>query len=140
MDSLKVVNGNRILWLNFTGSGNETAAHILENQRITIMFCSFQGAPNILRIYGKGKAIHPNNTEWKNLISLFPETLGGRQIFDITVESAQDSCGMSIPYYEFQGERNQLKDWAENQKEGAIEKYWEDRNTESIDGLPTGIK
>jgi hypothetical protein len=140
MDSLKVVDENRILWLNFTGSGNETAAHILENQRITIMLCSFNGAPNILRIYGKGRAIHPNDTEWMDLISLFPETLGGRQIFDITVESAQDSCGMSIPYYEFLGERNQLKDWAENQKEGAIEKYWKDRNTESIDGLPTGIK
>ena len=140
MDSLKVVDGNRILWINFTGSGNETAAHILENQRITIMFCSFKGSPNILRIYGKGKAIHPNDTEWKDLISLFPENPGARQIFDITVESAQDSCGMSIPYYEFQGERNQLKDWAENQSEGAIEKYWKDRNTESIDGLPTGIK
>ena len=140
MDSLRVVDENRILWLNFTGSGNETAAHILENQRITIMFCAFQGTPNILRIYGKGKAIHPNDTEWKDLISLFPENLGARQIFDITVESAQDSCGMSIPYYEFLGERNQLKDWAENQKEGAIEKYWKDRNTESIDGLPTGIK
>ena len=140
MDSFRVVDENRVLWLNFTGSGNETAAHILENQRITIMFCAFKGAPNILRIYGKGKAIHPSDAEWKGLISLFPENPGARQIFDITVESAQDSCGMSIPYYEFQGERNQLNEWAENQEEGAIEKYWTDRNTESIDGLPTGIK
>lgn len=140
MDSLRVVGENKILWLNFTGSGNETAAHILENQRITIMFCSFKGAPNILRIYGKGKAIHPNDAEWKHLISLFPENPGARQIFDITVESAQDSCGMSIPYYEYQGERNQLNEWAESQQEGAIKKYWQDRNIESIDGLPTGIK
>lgn len=140
MDSFRVVDENRILWLNFTGSGNETAAHILENQRITIMFCSFKGAPNILRIYGKGKSIHPNDAQWKDLISLFPKNPGARQIFDITVESAQDSCGMSIPYYEFLGERNQLNEWAENQEEGAIEKYWTDRNTESIDGLPTGIK
>ena len=139
MDSIRVINENRILWLNLTGSGNETAAHILENNRITLMFCAFEGNPNILRIYGKGKAIHPKDAEWKDVISLFPDIPGARQIFDITVESAQDSCGMSIPFYEYKGERNQLNDWATEQGQEKIEQYWEDKNQTSIDGLPTNI-
>ena len=139
MDSIRVINENKILWLNLTGSGNETAAHILENERITLMFCAFEGNPNILRIYGKGKAIHPKDQAWKNAISLFPNIPGARQIFDITVESAQDSCGMSIPFYEYKGERNELNNWAEEQGKDKIAKYWKDKNQTSIDGLPTNI-
>ncbi|WP_298779351.1 pyridoxamine 5'-phosphate oxidase family protein [uncultured Polaribacter sp.] len=139
MDSIRVVDQNRILWLNLTGSGNETAAHILENNKITLMFCAFDGNPNILRIYGKGKAIHPKDEAWNDAIKLFPEIPGARQIFDITVESAQDSCGMSIPFYEYKGERNQLNDWAISQGKEKIEQYWEDKNQTSIDGLPTDI-
>ena len=139
MDSLRILDENRILWLNVTGSGNETAAHLLENPRITIMMCSFEGAPNILRIYGKGKAIHPKDNEWSNLISLFPETLGTRQIFDITVESVQTSCGMSIPFFDYKGEREQLNDWAKEKGDEGIQQYWQDRNLTSIDGKPTNI-
>lgn len=112
MDSFRVVNENRVLWLNVTGSGNETAAHLLENDRITMMFCAFEGAPNILRLYGKGKEIKEGDASWNELITLFPETPGTRQIFDITIDSTQTSCGMSIPFMEYKGERNQLNDWA----------------------------
>lgn len=139
MDSFRVMNENRVLWLNVTGSGNETAAHLLENNRITIMFCSFEKAPNILRLYGKGKEIKEGDTNWNELIKLFPETPGTRQIFDITVESAQTSCGMSIPFYDYKGERNDLNDWASEQGKEGIETYWENRNQTSIDGLPTKI-
>jgi len=139
MDSFRVVNENRVLWLNVTGSGNETAAHLLEDNRITIMFCSFEGAPNILRLYGKGKEVKPNASEWNSLISLFPETPGTRQIFDIEIESVQNSCGMSIPFYEYQGERNQLNDWADELGTAGVTQYWEDKNQTSIDGLPTNI-
>ena len=139
MDSFRVINENRVLWLNVTGSGNETAAHLNENKRITIMFCSFDKVPNILRLYGKGTEIKPNDTTWNEVISLFPETPGTRQIFDITIESAQTSCGMSIPFMEYKGQRNDLNDWAENQGEEKIKQYWEDRNQTSIDGLPTKI-
>jgi hypothetical protein len=139
MDSFKVINENRVLWLNVTGSGNETAAHLLENKRITIMFCSFEKVPNILRLYGKGKEIKPTDTAWKEVVSLFPETPGTRQIFDITIDSAQTSCGMSIPFYEYKGERNDLNDWATEQGKEKIEQYWKDRNHTSIDGLPTNI-
>ena len=140
MDSLRVINDNRILWLNVTGSGNETAAHLLENDRITLMFCSFEGAPNILRIYGKGRAIHPNDHDWNEVISLFPKIPGTRQIFDIAVESAQTSCGMSIPFYEYKGEREQLNDWAKDKGDTGIKEYWQDRNLTSIDGKPTGLQ
>jgi hypothetical protein len=140
MDSLRVIDENRVLWLNVTGSGNETAAHLLYNPRITLMMCSFEGAPNILRIYGKGKAIHPNDVEWSKYIDLFPETPGSRQIFDISVESAQTSCGMSIPYFDYKGERKELNEWAKDKGETGIQQYWQDKNLTSIDGKPTGLK
>jgi len=139
MDSFRVIDKNRVLWLNVTGSGNETAAHLLENQRITIMFCSFEGAPNILRLYGKGKEIKEGDTSWSELIQLFPETPGTRQIFDITIDSAQTSCGMSIPFFEYKGERNELNDWATTQGKEGIKDYWTKKNQTSIDGLPTKI-
>ena len=120
MDSFRVLNENRVAWLSVTGSGNETSAHLLEDNRITIMFCAFEGAPNILRLYGKAKEILPNDTEWDSLITLFPSLTGTRQIFDITIESAQTSCGMSIPFYEYKEERNQLLDWAEEKGQDNI--------------------
>ena len=139
MDSFRIIEENRVLWLNVTGSGNETSAHLLENKRITIMFCSFEGAPNILRLYGKGKEIREGNATWDELISLFPATPGTRQIYDITIDSAQTSCGMSIPFFDYKGERKELNDWAKNQSKKEIQEYWENRNTKSIDGLPTNI-
>ncbi|WP_299014979.1 pyridoxamine 5'-phosphate oxidase family protein [uncultured Polaribacter sp.] len=139
MDSFRVINENRVLWLNVTGSGNETAAHLLENKRITLMFCSFEGAPNILRLYGKGKEIKEGDASWDELISLFPKTPGTRQIFDITIDSAQTSCGMSIPFFDYKGERNELNDWAAKQGKEGIQKYWKDKNQTSIDGLPTNL-
>lgn len=139
MDSFRVMSENQVLWLNVTGSGNETAAHLLENERITIMFCAFEGAPNILRLYGKGKEIKEGDASWDELIQLFPETPGTRQIFDITVDSAQTSCGMSIPFFDYKGERNELNDWAREQGKEGIANYWKDKNQTSIDGLPTNI-
>ena len=139
MDSFRVLNSNRVLWLNVTGSGNETAAHLLENNRITLMFCSIEGAPNILRLYGKGKEIKPKDPNWNEVIELFPETPGTRQIFDIQIESAQTSCGMSIPFYEYQGEREALNNWALEKGEDGIQQYWKDKNQTSIDGLATRL-
>jgi hypothetical protein len=139
MDSFRVLDENHVLWLSVTGSGNETAAHLLENERITIMFCSFEKVPNILRLYGKGREIKPKDTNWKAFISLFPETPGTRQIFELTIETAQTSCGMSIPFFEFKGERNDLNNWALKQGTKGIENYWEDKNQSSIDGLPTHL-
>lgn len=139
MNSLKVLTPNQLIWLNVTGSGNETAAHINENGNITIMFCAFEGAPNIVRIYGKAREVKPSDNDWKVLYSKLPKLPGARQIFDVTVESLQTSCGMSVPFYEYKGERNELNEWAENKGEDGIQKYWKEKNQTSIDGLPTHI-
>ncbi|QMU63121.1 MAG: pyridoxamine 5'-phosphate oxidase family protein [Flavobacteriaceae bacterium] len=139
MDSLRVLDYNRLVWLNVTGSGNETAAHLLENPRIIIMLCAFEGAPNILRIYGKGSAIYPDSATWNSLEKLFPKIPGARQIFDIKIESILTSCGMAIPFYEYLGEREQLNDWATEKGEAGIKAYWKDKNTKSLDGKPTGL-
>jgi len=139
MDSLRIIDNKRIAWLNLTGSGNETAAHLLENNRITLMFCAFEGAPLILRIYGKARSYHPRDKIYHELINLFPKNPGARQIIDIDIELVQVSCGMAVPYYEFKEERTQLKEWAEDKSREEFEVYWEERNSKSLDGKPTGI-
>ena len=139
MDTFRVLNENKVAWLSVTGSGNETAAHLLENGRITIMFCAFEGAPNIVRLYGKAKEIRAIDKDWNEHISLFTKLPGTRQIFIMEVESAQTSCGMSIPFYEYVGERNQLIDWAKDKGTEGLQTYRREKNTQSIDGLPTGI-
>jgi len=139
MDSLRIVNPKRVVWLNLTGSGNETAAHLLENNRITVMFCAFEGAPLILRIYGRAKVYHPRDEAYQDLIHLFPTIAGARQLIDIEVEMVQNSCGMAVPYFDFKEERQQLKQWAEDKGQEKIEEYWVKRNTKSLDGKPTGI-
>ncbi len=137
MDAFRCVNSNQVMFLNVTGSGNETAAHLAENGRLTIMFCSFEKRPLILRLYGTGKAIHPRDAEWASLFAQFDPIPGARQIITMQVESVQTSCGFAVPFYEFQGERNALKKWAENQGEDGLKTYQQENNQESIDGLPT---
>lgn len=139
MDSLKVLGTNRVIWLNVTGSGNETSAHVQENPRMTLMFLAFDGSPNILRLYGQARVIHKNDPEWGELSSHFDLLPGARQIFDLSVDLVQNSCGMSVPFYSYEQDRNQLKDWATKQGEQGIEKYWEKKNQQSIDGRETNI-
>lgn len=140
MDTFRVLSENRVSWLNLTGSGNETAAHLAADGRITVMLCSFEGPPMILRIYGKGSILHPKHEKWAERIELFPDLGGKRQIIDIEVEMVQTSCGMSIPYFDFKGERRELDDWAKDKGEEGIRDYWKEKNRKSIDGLPTGIE
>lgn len=140
MDTFRVLDKKRVVWLNLTGSGNETAAHLSADGRITVMFCSFEGPPMILRIYGKGRIIHPKHEDWVEGIRLFPDLAGKRQLIDIEVESVQTSCGMSIPLFDFKSERRELDDWARKKGEEGIKEYWKEKNEKSIDGLPTGIR
>jgi hypothetical protein len=139
MDSLRVLDANRVVWLNVTGSGNETSAHVQESPRMTLMFAAFEGSPMILRIYGQAKVVHQNDPEWKELFSLFPPIPGARQVFDLTVDLVLTSCGMAVPYFDYVEEREQLKNWAIKKGEGGIEEYWEDKNQLSLDGAPTHI-
>ena len=138
-DSLRVLDGNRVAWMNLTGSGNETAAHLLGVNRITMMFCSFEEKPIILRLYGTAKVVHPIDVEWSALNALFPSNLGARQIFDVSVNIVQTSCGFQVPYYEYQGERDMLEKWSIKRGREGIEQYWKDENLYSIDGKPTGL-
>ncbi len=139
MDSLRVLGGNRVIWLNVTGSGNETAAHLAENPRMTLMFCAFDGVANILRLYGTARTIHRRDADWGSLIGHFPPLPGARQIFDLTLDLAQTSCGMAVPFMDYAGERDHLNDWARKQGDAGINAYWQEKNQRSLDGLATGI-
>ena len=139
MDSLRVIDKNRVIWLNVTGSGNETSAHVQENPRMTLMFSAFEGNPMILRLYGKAKVIHQNDPEWDELYPLFQPLAGTRQIFDLAVDLVQTSCGMAVPILDYVEEREQLHHWAEKQGEKGIKDYWEKKNRISLDNQPTHI-
>ncbi len=139
MDSFRVTESNKVVWLNFTGSGNETAAHLLQNPRMTIMFCAFEGRPMILRLYGEAKIFHPRDKEYDRYSFLFPDSPGARQIIELDVDLVQTSCGFAVPLMDFQQERTVLKDWAAKKGEGGIKEYWKEKNTQSIDGFETQI-
>lgn len=139
MDTLRVLSSTRVAWLNVTGSGNETSAHVQQAPRMTIMFCAFAGQPLIMRLYGTAKVIHPGEAEWAALASLFKPLPGARQIFDVTLDLVQTSCGMAVPYYDYAGERELLNDWAVKKGEQGVQRYWEEKNQLSIDGIPTNI-
>jgi len=139
MDALRVLAPNRVVWLNVTGSGNETAAHIAETNRMTIMFCAFDHAPTILRLYGTAQAVYPRDAAWSELIEHFPPLPGTRQLFDLSVDLIQTSCGMAVPLYDYQGDRELLNQWAKNKGPAGLEDYQRQKNLTSIDGLPTHL-
>lgn len=140
MDTLRIMGDNRVIWLNLTGSGNETAAHVLENNRMTIMFCSFVGNPLILRLYGTAKFYQPDDSEWETLAGQFPPYGGQRQIFEMEIESVQTSCGYAVPLLTYEGQRTRLEKWTSDRGEEGIREYWQEKNKTSLDGKPTGIK
>lgn len=149
MDTLKILGPNRVVWLSVTGSGNETAAHLAANSlengirdetnggRMTIMFCSFEGTPMILRLYGTARAVYPHDDSWAELIKHFILLPGTRQLFDLSVDLVQTSCGMAVPLYDYQADRESLNEWATNKGPEGIKSYQKEKNQVSIDGLPT---
>lgn len=138
-DSLRVINSNTIAWLNHTGSGNESAAHVLINPRMTVMFCAFEGSPLILRAYGDAKVLHKGDAQWSEYIELFPNSVASRQIFLLDIKKVQSSCGMSVPYFSYESDRNDLAKWSDKKEKAGIEKYWLKKNQQSIDGFETEI-
>ena len=139
MDSLHIIDNNCVAWLNVTGSGNETSAHIQNNPRMTIMFAAFEGKPMILRLYGEAQVIHKNDKEWNDLFSLFNPLPKARQIFKLNVDLVQTSCGMAVPFYDYIEEREQLKNCTIKHGEADIKEYWENKNQISLDGIATHI-
>jgi hypothetical protein len=134
-DCFRILNENRVAYLDLTGSGNETSAHIAENQRITFMFCAFEGAPNIVRLYGTGTTILPHDSQWQELIGLFPHYPGIRQIILADIHRTSTSCGYAVPFFDYQGERDTLTRYWEVKGDQALPDYHRQKNMLSIDGI-----
>jgi hypothetical protein len=139
IDSFRVLNPGCVAYLDVTGSGNETSAHLQINPRMTIMFCSLADPPLILRLYGTGRMVRPRDRDWDQMLAHFVPVAGLRQIVTLQVQSVQTSCGMGVPLYEYAGERESLVRWAEKKGEAGLRDYWTEKNQVSIDGLPTHL-
>jgi hypothetical protein len=139
LDSFAVLSPRRVAYLDLTGSGNEAAAHLRENGRVTVMFCAFAGPPRILRLYGRGRSVLPENAEWPALRERFGALPGARQVVVIDVERVQTSCGFGVPLMEHVGPRDTLVRWASSKGPDALAEYRRRNNVTSIDGLPAPI-
>ena len=139
MDSLRVIADSRVAYLDLTGSGNETAAHLKNDGRMTLMWCSFDAHPLILRLYGRGRAVRRQDAEWAALRPHFAVLPSERQLIVLDIESVQTSCGYAVPMYTYNGERDTLARWAEKKGPVGLIAYWREKNQVSIDGLPTHL-
>ncbi|MFP5230107.1 MAG: pyridoxamine 5'-phosphate oxidase family protein [Acidobacteriota bacterium] len=141
--ALRLLDAHRVLYLDVTGSGNETAAHLRANGRLTLMFCAFEGAPMILRLYGQGRVVPRGSEEYRTLQAMWfgsEERPGARQMVILDVDRVQTSCGYGVPEFAFVEERPTLTRWAQAKGEAGLREYRQTKNTRSIDGLPTGIE
>jgi hypothetical protein len=138
-DSLRVTGPNEIVWLNGTGSGNETAAHLLQTNRMTLMWCAFDGNPWIVRTYGPATVVHAGEPEWDSLLGMFPPMLGARQVFRQQVDLVLTSCGFGVPRYSYEGDRDLMEVWARRKGEEGLATYRREKNRVSLDGCPTGL-
>ncbi|MBV8390443.1 MAG: pyridoxamine 5'-phosphate oxidase family protein [Mucilaginibacter sp.] len=138
-DSFRVLSDQQVAYLDLVGSGNETSAHLLENGRVTFMFCAFEGPPNILRLYGHGHTVLPGHHDWDDLAQHFQLPLSTRQIIVAEIDKVQTSCGYSVPLYEHLGERDHAEKWALNKGVEGLETYKTEKNRISMDGLPTAL-
>ena len=139
LDSFRVLSPYRVAYMDLVGSGNETSAHILENGRITFMFCSFEGPPNILRLYGTGFTVIPADPIWNEYADKFSSQISPRQIIVADIHRVQTSCGFGVPLYQFAGERNHLSNFAEAKGVEGLKAYMLQKNLSSLDGLPTAL-
>ncbi|MFM8552092.1 MAG: pyridoxamine 5'-phosphate oxidase family protein [Nitrospiraceae bacterium] len=140
LDTFRILSDTQVAYLDMTGSENETAAHVAENGRLTLMFCSFEDKPSILRLYGKGRVVHPRDEEWQTLHPYFPTLPGERQIILLDIESIMTTCGFAVPLFEFKGQRTLLPDWSCKMGDERLNEYRHERNVASIDGLPTYLE
>jgi hypothetical protein len=136
LDSFRILSGTEVAYHDLTGSGVETIAHLRENGRIVIMFCAFDGAPNIVRLHGRGTAVMPGDPGFEELAGHFPPHPGTRSIIRVNVNRISDSCGFSVPLYQYEGERDILDKWAASKGPDGVREYQATRNAVSLDGLP----
>lgn len=140
-DTLRILDDRNLRWLNLSGSGNETAGHILQCNRITMMFCAFEGDALILRLYGKAQVLHPRDEGWDTACADFPKLAGSRQIFDIEIDGVQTSCGTGVPIMRFEKSRveDELEPYYAEMGEDGVQAYWRKKNLRTIDGFDTGL-
>ena len=138
LDSLRVVDPHTLAYLDLTGSGVETIAHLRENARVVIMLCAFEGAPRIVRLHGRGEVLAPDHAEWAMWRGMFPPLDGVRAVIRVNVTRISDSCGYGVPLMRFEAEREALPRWVAARGAGGIEEYQRTRNARSLDGL-TGV-
>ncbi|NQX70178.1 pyridoxamine 5'-phosphate oxidase family protein [Paenibacillus alba] len=140
-DVFRILSKNEVAYLDLTGSGNETSAHLEEsgNGRITVMFMAFEGPPMILRLYGEGRVVLPGTQEWEAIAPRFTLLPGARQMIVVDVHEVKTSCGYSVPFYNYEGERTTLQKWATQKGEQGLTDYWQEKNRVSMDGLPTPL-
>lgn len=136
MDTLRIIDPDTVAYIDLVGSGAETLAHLRENGRITLMWCSFGPKPRIVRAYGKGTHLVPGSHHFDDLMSMFPQHQAIRSIIRIRVTRVADSCGFGVPEMSLIGQRSRLAEWGENQTDEELETYKRDMNAVSIDGLP----
>lgn len=136
LDSLRILGPKRVAYLDLTGSGVETIAHLRDNGRITLMACAFSGAPRISRIYGSGVVHDAGSSAFEELAPRFPGLPGARSIIDVAVDRVSTSCGYAVPLMDLVGDRDRLLEWAVSKGEDGIVSYWASKNAESIDGMP----
>lgn len=139
LDSLKIIDNNTLIWLNYFGSGNETAAHLLEDDRITLMFCAFEGDALILRIYAKAIIYHERDEKFAKYIKEFEYTNAARQIFELKIESINSSCGMGVPLYDYVAQRDELPSFYDSQTKEQHLDYMRRKNQKSFDGKDTKL-
>jgi Pyridoxamine 5'-phosphate oxidase len=139
LDTLRILSPNRVAYLDLTGSGNETSAHMAENGRVTFMFCAFEGPAKILRLYGRGRTVLPDTSEWTELLPRFETMPGMRQIVVADIDRVSTSCGYAVPLLEFKKDRPTLPKWSVSKGETWLEEYRREMNAESIDGIPTPL-
>ncbi|MEM7672245.1 MAG: pyridoxamine 5'-phosphate oxidase family protein [Verrucomicrobiota bacterium] len=136
LDSLRILGPKTVAYLDLTGSGAETAAHVRENGRLVIMLCAFSGPPRIVRFHGTARAVFPGDSEWDEVSSAFSDTPGARAIFVLEAKRISDSCGYAVPEMDYKGQRDTLIKWAERKGSDGIERYQNEKNAQSLDGLP----
>jgi hypothetical protein len=136
LDSFRILGPRSVAYLDLTGSGAETIAHLRDNGRIVFMFCAFSGPPNIVRLHGRAEVLTPDSPGWSELRPAFPDQPGARAIIRADISRVSDSCGYAVPVYEHVEDRRALTLWAEKRAEDELEAYRRDRNARSIDGLP----
>ncbi len=136
LESFRVLGPRSVAYLDLTGSGAETIAHLRENGRIVFMFCEMSAAPKIVRLHGTGRVVLPGTAEWNEHAPRFEQHLGARTIVVADIQRVSDSCGFGVPKFEYVRQRKGLRTWAESKGAEGLAQYREEKNSESIDGLP----